>query len=108
LFRSLGNRVIKTVANINGVFGADLRESEKQNDRFVVDHAIEIFERHTAIPGSQHQRLKGKIQAEIHLVKITLMPVLDSRCNTSLRIPRVHAASEYTRLHIEFEPAMER
>src|SRR5690242_15175946 len=74
----LGDRVVETISDVDGIFSAQLHETEHEYDRFIVDGSSQIFERYTPIPGSEHERLERKIQSEVHLVPLTLVAVLKS------------------------------
>ena len=49
-----GDRVVVTVANIEGVVLTPLRQPNQKYNRFIIDDAIEILEGYASVPGTNN------------------------------------------------------
>lgn len=103
-----GDRVVKAVTDVDGVFGADLCEAQEKNDGFIVDKVINIFERDASVPGTENKGLKGKVKSQVHLIELALMAILDGGGDASFRVARIDAAADHARFHVELETPMKR
>src|SRR5690242_10211037 len=54
--------IVKAVANVDGILGTDLRETDQQHDRFVVHKTIHRFEGNATVPSTQHDRRGREIK----------------------------------------------
>lgn len=94
---------VVAVADVDCISRADLCEPKKQDNRFVVDNAIDILEGNAAVPGTQHKGLEREIQTKIHLVEVPLVAILYGWRDTALSIAGINSAADNSGTHIELQ-----